>query len=1381
MASNTTLHRRRKNALSFSTANIGTSPSQGSQLASLASPSQLVLGYAAGKLVRTPIRAPNDMASQLEDRESPKSPTPGSRVSPLAQPQAPVNHPSRALGDKSSLSPFATPSPLFRSQHQRRSKPAAMEAIGDWALNERTLVRGATDLPASRMVANRAAATAAQPTSTSVSNEVDFDNFLDLPEEGEAAVAAVPGQESATSAPEALLTTGSEFPVGTGADKEQWKTAVLAKSPSTNPFNLSLPARATRRSTSDVTSTETADFNTNFAEMMATLETSAPADPSNSTDNADQQSAQLSSPEMEMGQTFSDMLSDAMSIDPNLETWIPSTNYSMAQENMTGAVDQTDEPSTLAQNNMGVTTSLMSSASDPTHITHSIDQGNTGNSHGSAAQSGKSSSQQPFDLSSHNNGFDNNQSFPEPHMTGFSSQATSAASMTGSSPPGQLNTGANMMESTTQSPPANYGIPPPRISSYTASPSGNILSIPGGYNMSFVPPTSNSILNDAFTTALQAFAPQTSQAPSLPAAPGMHSLQSGMTPGYNYTPNNSMGSQAGQTGPPSLSMMSSAMGSQLNYMSLQASNSMSSSMESASQMGTQVSNMMSPAIGSVSHMSPPALTSVAPAMRRSSIGSIRSATPNPFPLNNTLASSPPAGINTAAMSSRSNSMAPLISDTSAQNPLSRPASPNPLHPAAFYADTTRDPNVPLVTVGPNPLHPPSFHQPTPRAKWPTTRVPIPHNPAVSGNTPGYFQPGQSFNVQDNLGSNMDTDMGNNMMDNMGNNMGNDMMDNVLDEMLEDTGIMQYSPENMLGSQFNNSMSQTTSQNSQMPGSASPNPKSNPQTQYRQSRAFHDQMDFELYFAKPRAIQFPPGYRPKHDLFDQKIRELEERTPLNTEESEEYRLNNVAKKIWDSLKDKNLNAPMPFDGKPPIPLSDILKMDPRIERKKNTNGDDIDDPLAIDLLTVVERFECDFCAGQPMAYGVGLYSDGFIPIWAPLGHDWCKECLRTGKNRVAVVEDDADDDAAQVKKDKKGKSKAKRPAKESAGPTPSPKKPNNSSSCSSSKDASGSSSNYDRYRPMTHDSNVFGDPQEIFSSIDNILINPFMHNLICRGAQYRQIDPQKTKICERCKLMKKKVVDHGCHREFSHIVAVTEDGSWEFASASQASGRPGPGPSQFDGSADVDGDMDFERVDDIDVDADLMNGFITFNDIFDALTAGLDDNGMNDPDLRADVDFSINSNGMLDSGNRSIDMGGQNIDLDGANWNPTRYNPLPANQSTASSSNLLQDSAQTPDTANTYSDHHLNIHMNRKPYGPISKSCMVCPSPAVFLCDGCPLTLCEACRYKLTDMCGGWLNNLIYTNGVNHNRNDTFLLRSDNGGYHAYGKFWPLPGHLNLAG
>ncbi|KAB8304924.1 hypothetical protein EYC80_004246 [Monilinia laxa] len=101
MASNsTTPRRRRKNQLSFSTANIRTSASQGSG-ASLNSSSRLALGYSGGKLVRRPITPPVNSSFKIEDRESPRSSTPRSSVPSLAPPQAPVNHPSRALGDKS--------------------------------------------------------------------------------------------------------------------------------------------------------------------------------------------------------------------------------------------------------------------------------------------------------------------------------------------------------------------------------------------------------------------------------------------------------------------------------------------------------------------------------------------------------------------------------------------------------------------------------------------------------------------------------------------------------------------------------------------------------------------------------------------------------------------------------------------------------------------------------------------------------------------------------------------------------------------------------------------------------------------------------------------------------------------------------------------------------------------------------------------------------------------------------------------------------------------------------------------------------------------------------------------------------------------------------
>ncbi|RAL67829.1 hypothetical protein DID88_008556 [Monilinia fructigena] len=306
MASNsTTSRRRRKNQLSFSTVNIGTSTSQGSG-ASLNSPSPLVLGYSGGKLVLTPITPPSNSSSKIEDQESPRSPTPRSSVPSLALPQAPVNHPSRALGDRSFLSPFAkpqSPSPL-----PPRPRPSPPSATMD----------------------NQPTTLAAQ------SEDVEFDALINLTE-GEGT------EVPAAAAREPLLITSSEFPANTGADEQQWRAAVHANNPSPNPFNLTLPDRAHRRSGSRAGSTikggsgQTATINSgspssepaatlamgpdlevNFAEMMASLERYGSGDLTESAGAG-------------VGEEAVDVSLVGISIDPRLETSTAATNYSIAE------------------------------------------------------------------------------------------------------------------------------------------------------------------------------------------------------------------------------------------------------------------------------------------------------------------------------------------------------------------------------------------------------------------------------------------------------------------------------------------------------------------------------------------------------------------------------------------------------------------------------------------------------------------------------------------------------------------------------------------------------------------------------------------------------------------------------------------------------------------------------------------------------------------------------------------------------------------------------------------------------------------------------------------------------------------------------------------
>jgi hypothetical protein len=63
-----------------------------------------------------------------------------------------------------------------------------------------------------------------------------------------------------------------------------------------------------------------------------------------------------------------------------------------------------------------------------------------------------------------------------------------------------------------------------------------------------------------------------------------------------------------------------------------------------------------------------------------------------------------------------------------------------------------------------------------------------------------------------------------------------------------------------------------------------------------------------------------------------------------------------------------------------------------------------------------------------------------------------------------------------------------------------------------------------------------------------------------------------------------------------------------------------------------------------------------------------------------------------------------------------------------------------------------------------RQCMICPSHAVWKCDGCELRACESCEVLLVGQCKGKVETLLMVNSRYHYRNDAFLLRADGGGY-----------------
>ncbi|KAI9648612.1 hypothetical protein NHQ30_003249 [Ciborinia camelliae] len=1365
MASNTTPRRGKK--VSFSTANIGTSQSRGLGAASPISPSQLVLGYSGGKLIRTP---PANSSPKVEDPGSPRSPTPRPKLPSLAQPRSVVNHRKRALGGKPSLSPFPNlPSTFSTTSTSPRDLPnkekmvagevpavpqVASPPVDDWNVFGANLLREAHNYQSR----DPTAATAAQPALNSNIDEVDFDEFLIFPDEqeddeGNKEKEQVPPAQGPATPAEEPLPTNSEFPTNTGADKNQWKAAVQANPLTSNPFNLNIPDRAHRRTETQenlgmmssnhhlgdmsltnathayermVNAVEKAkagsrasstvqggskqaatmntdrnpfsgpatamdlgpDFDANFAEMMATLENSRPGDHTYTTNTGDHQSAQSSLFGIGTGQDLGDMSFNEAQMGSVFQTPIQSTNHSTAQENIMSTVNQTGGSSSSA---IQADTPDLLAASQMGSMNHSTSQVNIINNDG---QTGESSTVQSNITDAFlGSGFSN-----LTHM----SQSTGQGNTTNNG--GYSSSYGSGAQDGNSSSKEAFGTLP-----WEAAFANN-QSYNSTNDMAGFPIQENTVPSMATTSSLTQ---EISGANVVASSPSQTSSTNAGGYPPPVIPTFTGGTQEDLIGVPGeykMPFMKSP--SQMiddAYASGQGPNAQSAQTTSS----PAVNNSMGSELG---HMSPQA-SGLTNFPVTSSVDLTRSATPNQSAIN-LIGANSPALANTTAGSTVSNSPAPSLAVTGAAETSTGAVSPNPLHPAGFYLDPPRAQDTPLITVSPNPLHPPSFHQPTPRSVWPTSRRPIPPNPAVSGNTPGYFQPDQDSNTQGNMNMNMNMNM-------------------------------------QSGQQFQYNMNVGGQQNMQMPMQF-PRPMQPNSWDYMVAQsAIQNQAIESANQAQARANRMlaptPRGTPGTHsnNMIRHRINQIESQ-PLTAESADDLRRLQLVDRMQGSLRGYTLNGRMPFDGRPPPPITDFLAMEPR--QKNNNVKDRVKPPLALDLLIVGENFECAFCTPEePNLYGVERFAD-LREIWGSAGHDWCADCVRTGKNLLpAAAPEEMDVDSLKSKNDKKRKGKGKRPAKESAGPEPSPKKPANPSRSSSinasTSSASGAPASYDRYAHMSDESNVFGDPQDIFSRIDNIKINPFMHNLMCRGSAYRQIDPTKTKICERCKAKKLQIISHACHTEFTHITAL-DTPSWLYGSTEGF-----PGASQFDGSDDMNAGFNLDGSN-FDVNADLNNGSMTLADINSVVNAGLNASD----DMSSGMNFDMNGDMELIVPGDSMD--GVSFDRD-ASGLKTPTNTAPSQSS------------------NNEDAHVYRYHMNGRQHSTITKLCMVCPSKAIFLCDGCPLTLCEHCRYKLRVNGQGWFNNLIYTNGVNHNRNDAFLLRSDNGGYHEYGKFWPNPPHVNL--
>ncbi|TGO22179.1 hypothetical protein BPAE_0179g00180 [Botrytis paeoniae] len=1417
MASNSAPRKPRKKAkpLSFSTANIGTSPSQGSAVASLTSPSQLVLGYSAGQLIRTP-SVPSSF--NIEDRKSPRSPTPRSNIaSKIAspQPRAIVNHPYRALGNKADLAHFANShshSPFANTETSKRETAHAGEIpvakmaslnVGDGDALAANLMGDTLTLPATSI-----ATVASVPNSNA--KDVGRDNILNLSrnEGNRETNPAALGKTPITPAQEPLLTTNSEFPTNTDANKQQWQAAVKANNPPRNPFHLSIPNQIHRRTASQgsqgisnnthsgialsnaytqmVENVEKAngtqgnsniqatammigrnpfsgpsavaaldaapDFEANFAEMMGTLKNAKPGELLCGMDMSGQ-FAQASSVGAAMRRGVEDglrMREGSLSL-----VQMQPTNHPTTQETMMDTGNQAGGMASVAQ----VTTPDRSSTfqmrspfqTSMQPATHSTTQQNITNNGNSFDGTSLSTGQQVIIDPSLGSNFPNTTQMPQSsgqgdtmnnggYNSGVQDDNASSSDIIGdfAREYGSANHNAwltaDMNASSIRENPAAsmIGASPSTHANTRVDMVGSSTQVPlpnvGSHQMDGIAFTGSNYgdLSSESGGYNMSFAPTTSSqvmgdalAPGLgpdtntyqQSSPRQVIRQSGATPVHGHTPNTSIGSGFGH-------------------------------------MGSQVLNSSNHPV-------------------RLAFDLRISATPNRSVINYSNAGSP-AAVNAIARSTRSSSTTLAALEISLDE-----ISPNPLHPASFHQDTPCMPDTPLFTTR-NPSHPPSFHQPTPRAQWPTSRVPIPPNPAVSGNTPGCFEPSPIFNSQENANSNT------NLV-----NLNRDMLMQFNPTFQQHQFILNQRGQNslQLPQQFHQPM-QSDQFEAMMNQAAMEN----------EANECGNQANIQGYT--------PPVSPPVsilNTLFRHRASRLENFQPLTEESIEPLRLYQVAAGINTSLQAYNLNSPMPFDGKPPPRLPNYLIPDGR--SKKIIDLDDR--PLALNKLTAGENFECDFCTGTPNLGGINRYNHDFVEIWGPAGRDWCAECKQTGKHILA---------AAIPEKNYHNK-KGKRPAKDPAEPGPTPKKQAHASSTSSTKttrSATAATASYDRYAPLSEESNVFGDPLEILSPIDNMLINPFMHNLTCRGSACRQIDLCKTKICLACKVRKIEIVNHGCHDEFTHIVALNMDGQWQIGYGRQvldAGLRDGEGGL---GAADESfGDFRF------DVGRDLSEGNMTVEEINSIVNVGLSaggvqasSGGMNpsgmqptsthtndtnsrrnsivdsrtNPLMSTSTDFDIDSDLYCDMNsilNSSMDtmFGNDDFSWGKSGWLSTHTT------STSNSAVLLPTPATTssiPTSTPRDETHDHQTHMNRLPHRPISKSCMICPAPSVFLCDGCPLTLCEKCRYRLRDA-KGWLNNLIYSNGVNHNRNDAFLLRSDDGGYHDYGKFWPVPAHVNGKG
>ncbi|KAF5868991.1 uncharacterized protein Bfra_011958 [Botrytis fragariae] len=1471
MASNGTPRKPRKKAtpLSFSTTNIGTSLSQGSAVASLTSPSQLVLGYSAGQLIRTP---PVTSSFNIEDRKSPRSPTPRSTIASKiasSQPRARVNQTYHALGNKADLAHFANShshphSPFTNAEsslgdlsnrataHAGEIPVAKMASlhVGDGDALAANLMGDASTLPAINM-ASVASAPQLIPNSNTIDLGGDKIHNLSHNDSNRETNSASFDKTPVTSAQEPFLTTNSEFPTNTDANKQQWKAAVKANNPPRNPFHLSLPNQAHRRTASQgsqgtpsnnnrsgialsnaytqmVESVEKANgtqgnaniqatammtgrnpfsrpsavaaldvapnFEANFKEMMETLGNAKPGDFLCGMDLSGR-FAQASSVGAVMRRGFEDGAKEGLRmqlVDCSAKQEIVMSTGSQAGRTLSSVQVTTPDRSSKLQMRSPFQTSMqMQPTNHPTAQETMMNTGNQAGGISSVAQittpdrsstfqlrSPFQTSMRPVTHSTTQQNITNNGNLFE-----GTSLSTGQKILTDSSLGSNFPNTTQMHQSSGQGDTMNNGGYDSGVQDDNA-PSSDIIgdfareygsanhnawltadmnesSIQGNPAASIIgasPSTHANTRVDMVGSTTQALLPNTAGHPmdGITFTGSNNGNLSSVSGGYNMNlgPNTSSqvmsGALASGLGPDTNNYEQSSPRQVIRQSSATPvhGHTPNNSMESRfSHMGSQVLNSPNHPV-------------------QSTLKLRRSATPIQSAIKYPNEGSP-AAVNSIARSTRSSSATLTAPEVSLDE-----TSPNPSHPASFHQDTPCMPDTPLFTTR-NPLHPSSFHQPTPRAQWPTSRVPIPPNPAVSGNTLGYFEPSPMFNSQINANSNT------NLM-----NLNRDM-------------LMQFNP---TFQQHQYMLNQRGQNNLQLPQQFH-QPMQSDQFEARMNQAA---MENEANGNGNQAnIQ---GYTPPvsppvsilNTLFRHRASRLENFQPLTEESIEPLRLYQVAAGINTSLQAYNLNSPMPFDRKPPPRLPNYLIPD---RRSKIIDLDDR--PLALNKLTVGESFECDFCTGTPNLGRINRYNHDFVEIWGPAGRDWCAECKQAGKHILA---------AALTEKNDHNK-KGKRPAKDPAGPGPTPKRQAHASSASSTKmtrSATAATASYDRYAPLSEESNVFGDPLEILSPIDNMLINPFMHNLTCRGSAYRQIDLYKTKICLACKVRKMEIVNHGCHDEFTHIVALNMDGQWQVGCGRGLSGaglRDGEGGlGAVDGSF---GDFGF------DVGRDLSVGNMTVEEINSIVNVGLSaggvqasSGGMNpsvmqptsthtdninsrrnsivdsraNPLMSTSIDFDIDSDLHCDMNsilNSSMDSMFGNDDF---SWGTSGW--LSTHTSTSNSAILLPTPTLTtpsitfPSPRDETHDHQ--IHMNRLPHRPISKSCMICPAPSVFLCDGCPLTLCEKCRYRLRDA-KGWLNNLIYSNGVNHNRNDAFLLRSDDGGYYDYGKFWPVPAHVNGKG